>query len=132
MAVSISIYTIIGNILNAKITPWCSNDAKNYLPFGKMFGLEQIINSPTSITCRNTPLLDHFLASIFWWISQLGVVNVGVSDHQLIYCTRKINKLIAGCVHKHLSFHSFKKYSVYAYTMPWRKSISQITNYLIV
>ena len=128
MAISISIFNIIGNILNAKIIPSCSNDAKNYHPFCKMFGLVQITNSPTSITCRNTSLVDHFLASILSRISQLGVVNVGVSDHQLIYCTRRINKLIAGCIHKHLSFHSFKKYAVYAYKMPWRKSISQITN----
>ena len=78
-------------------------------------------NSPTCITCRNASLIDHILASIPSWISQHGDVNVGVYDHQLIYCTRKMNKLITGGGHKHISFHSFKKYSVDAYNDALKK-----------
>ena len=80
-----------------------------------MFGLKQIIKSPTRITCRNTSLIDHILASIPSRVSQHGVINVSVSDHQLIYCTRKINKIKTGGVHKHITFRSFKKYTVDAY-----------------
>ena len=80
-----------------------------------MFGLKQIIKSPTCITCRNTSLIDHSLASILSRVSQHGVINVSVSDHQLIYCTRKINKIKTGGVHKHITFRSFKKYTVDAY-----------------
>ena len=80
-----------------------------------MFGLEQITNSPTCITCKNTSLIDYISASIPSRISQHGVVHVSVSDHQLIYCTRKINKSITGCMHKQITFHSFKKYTVDAY-----------------
>ena len=42
-----------------------SNDVKNksYLQFCTMFGLTQIIKSPTSITCSST-LIDHILASL--------------------------------------------------------------------
>ena len=81
-----------------------------------MFGFEQIINSPTYITCRNTSLSDHVLSSIPSRISQHVVVLVSVSDHQLIYCRRKINKLITGGMQpKHTTFHSFKKYTVDAY-----------------
>ena len=73
------------------------NDARNYHQFCTMFGLKQMIKSPTYITCRNTSLIDHILASIPSQISQHGVINVSVSDHQLIiYCTRKINKTKAG------------------------------------
>ena len=78
-------------------------------------------NSPTCITCRNASLIDHILASIPSWISQHGDVNVGVYDHQLIYCTRKMNKLITWGGHKHISFHSFKKYSVDAYNDALKK-----------
>ena len=77
-----------------------------------MFGLKQIIKSLTQITCRNTSLIDHILASILSRILQHGVINVSVSDHQLTYCTRKINKTKTGGVHKHTTFCSFKKYSV--------------------
>ena len=80
-----------------------------------MFGLKQIIKSPTCITCRNTSLIVHILASISSWISQHGVINVSVSDHQLIYWTTKINRMKTGGVHKHITFRSFKKYTADAY-----------------
>ena len=79
-----------------------------------MFGIKQT-KSPTRITFRNTSLIDHILASIPSRVSQHGVINVSVSDHQLIYCTRKINKIKTGGVHKHITFRSFKKYAVDAY-----------------
>ena len=79
---------------NTLVSRSVSNDAKNYHQFCRMFGLEQIIKSPTCITCRNISLIDHILVNIPSQISQHGVVNFCVSDHQLIYCTRKINKPI--------------------------------------
>ena len=92
-----------------------TNDARNYHQFCTMFGLKQIIKSPMRITCRNTFLIDHILASIPSQVSRHGVINVSVSDHQLIYCTRKINKMKTGGVQKHITFRSFKKYTVDAY-----------------
>ena len=45
-----------------------------------MFGLKQI-KSPTHVTCSNTSLIDHILASLPDRISQEGVNNnVGLSD----------------------------------------------------
>ena len=80
-----------------------------------MFGLKQILKSPTRITCRNTSLIYHISASIPSRVPQHGVTNVSVSDNQLIYCTRKINKIKTGGVHKHINFRSFKKYTFDAY-----------------
>ena len=42
-------------------------------------------------------------------------VNISVSSHQIIYCTRKNNKTKTGGVLKHVTFSSFKKYAVEAY-----------------
>ena len=92
-----------------------TNDARNYHLFCTMFGLEQIIKSPTGITWRNTSLIDHILASIPSWVSQHDVINISVTDHQLIYCTRKINKIKTRGVQKHITFRSFKKYTADAY-----------------
>ena len=100
---------------NTLISRSVPNDARNYHQFFTIFGLKQIIKSATRITCRNTSLIDHILASIPSWISQHGVINVSASDHELIYCTRKINKIKAGSVRKHITFFSFKKYAVDAY-----------------
>ncbi len=57
-----------------------------------MHGLKQLIDSPTRITEKTSSLLDHILTNAHEKISQSGVVNVGLSDHQMIYCTRKIWK----------------------------------------
>ena len=59
-----------------------SNDVKNksYLQFCTMFGLTQIIKSPTSITCSST-LIDHILASLPDRIFQEGRVSTMVVYH---------------------------------------------------
>ena len=85
-----------------------------------MFGLTQIIKSPTRIICSSTSLIDHILASFPERVSQEGVINIGLSDHQLIYCTRKI-RIKAGGVHKKIKFRSLKNYTVDAYKNALRK-----------
>ena len=54
-----------------------------------LFGLKQLIKCPTHITCNSSSILDHVLASFSDRVSQSGVIDVDISDHQLIYCTRK-------------------------------------------
>ena len=43
-------------------------------------------------------------------ISQSGVISFGLSDHDLIYCTRKVSKAKFRS-HKQISFRSLKSYS---------------------
>ena len=86
-----------------------------------MFGLTQIIKSPTLITCSSTSLIDHILANFPERISQEGAINVGLSDHQLIYCTRKIGRIKTVGVHKKIKFRSRKNYAVDAYKNALRK-----------
>ena len=81
-----------------------SDDVKNYPQFCTMFGLTQIIKSSTGITCRSTSLIDLILSSLFERICQEGVINVGLSDHQLINFSRKINIIKTGGVHKKSNF----------------------------
>ena len=47
---------------------------------------------PTRITKNSSSVLDHVLTNSADRISQFGIVNVGLLDHQLIYCTRKITR----------------------------------------
>ena len=39
------------------------NDVKNYFDFCTMFGLKQLIESPTRITCSSSSMINHILAS---------------------------------------------------------------------
>ena len=89
-------------------------NVKNYFDFCTMFGLKQLIESPTRITCSSSSIIDHILASFPDRVTQQGILNVGLSDHQLIYCTRKITRIKRGG-HKQITFRSFKNYTIDGY-----------------
>ena len=91
-----------------------SNDVKNYFDFCAMFDLKQLIESSTRITCSSSSIIDHILASFFDRVIQRGIFNVGLSNHQLIYCTRKIARIKRGG-HKEIKFRSFKNYIIDGY-----------------
>ena len=86
-----------------------------------MFALIQIIKSPTRITCSSSSLIDHISASLPERISQEGVTNVGLSDHQLFNCARKISRIKTGSIHKKIEFRSLKNYAVDAYKSALRE-----------
>ena len=74
------------------------------------FSLKEIIQEPTRITSTTSSLLDHILTNAGWKISQKGVIDAGLSDHQLIYCTRKILRTKAN-MHNQIRIRSLKKYT---------------------
>ena len=47
-------------------------------------------------------------------VSQSGVTNLGIPDHQLIYCIRKTARIKSYC-HKRVTFSSLKSYSTEIY-----------------
>ena len=49
--------------------------------------LKQLIEAPKSVTGSSSTIIDHILASSPNRVSQQGVIDVGTSDHQIIYCT---------------------------------------------
>ena len=63
----------------------------NYREFCSLHGLKQLITSPTRVTETTSSLLDHVLTNSCDRVSQSGVIDIGISDHQIIYCTRKIS-----------------------------------------
>ena len=82
-----------------------SDDVKNYPQFCTMFGLTQIIKSPTGITCRSTSLIDHILSSLSERICQEGVINVGLSDHHsLISLEKSIELKLELCTKNQILF----------------------------
>ena len=94
------------NILNNKSVP---SDVKSYQKFCTFFELRQLIIIPTRITTGSSTIIDHILASFPERVTQSAVIDIGLSDHQLIYCTRKISRIKRGS-HKQIKFRSFKHY----------------------
>ena len=88
------------------------HEVKNYFQFCSLYGLEQLIKSPTRVT---SSLIDHILTTFPERVSQQGIFNVGLSDHQLIYCTRKFLRSKNVGTHKQILFRSLKNYTAEAY-----------------
>ena len=63
------------------------------------------------MTCGNLSLTDHILARLPERISQEGEMNVGLSDHQLNYCNRKISTIKLEVCTKKLNSVHFKNYA---------------------
>ena len=114
-------YTVHEN--NTAFTKFASADAKKYHQFCTIHGLKQLIQCPTRVTFSASTLTDHILASFPSRVSQKGVINVGLSDHQLIFCTRKIFKFKTGGFHKYINFHSLKNCRVDNYKKKLRQLV---------
>jgi hypothetical protein len=80
---------------------------KHYM---SMFGMTQIINTSTRITSTTSTILDLILISDPAKISQCGVLDIGLSDHQIIYCIRKCKKIPINR-HNGVTLRSLKNYS---------------------
>ena len=76
-----------------------------------MYGLSELIDCPTRITSNTSTLIDHILINTQGNISQSGVIDITISNHSLMYCTRKIPKAKDNR-HKEITFRSLKNYLV--------------------
>ena len=65
---------------------------KKWKEFITTFGLKQLIKQPTRITTNSSSLIDHVLTNTKDKISNSGILDIGLSDHQLIFCTRKLTR----------------------------------------
>ena len=77
---------------------------KKLLHFCKVLGLEQLIMEPTSVDMHTKFILDLVLVTDSKKISSSGVLDIGISDHNVIFCTHKISKVKIGSG----SHHSIK------------------------
>ena len=86
------------------------NGIKVYKELCILHNLTQIITEPTRITKNTQTLLDHILTNSVDKISQSGTIDLGMSDHQMIYCTRKTKKIKTN-TKKYIKIRSLKNYT---------------------
>ena len=48
-----------------------------------MFDLKQLVEVPSRVTCSSSTIVNHIQASFPDSVSQQGVIDVGLSDHQI-------------------------------------------------
>ena len=87
---------------------------RKYQEFCNVFNLKQRFSCPTCITCGSSTIIDNILASYPDRVSQKEIIDIEISDHQLIFCTRKTLKTKTAS-HKQISFRSLKNYSAVTY-----------------
>ena len=83
---------------------------KECLDFGYSYSLEQLISVPTRITESTATLIDHVLKNSPHKIIQSGVIEMSLSDRDLIYCTRKTTKLKSN-IHNKLNIRTMKNHT---------------------
>ena len=64
----------------------------NFENFMRIFDLKQIITEPTRITDTSETAIDSICTSDVGNVSQSGVLPCKLSDHNVIFCTRKLMK----------------------------------------
>ena len=82
-----------------------SPEVKNFFQFCSLDGFEQLIKSPTQVTHSTSSLIDHILTKFPERVSQQEIIDVGLSNHQLTYCTRKFSHTKVGTINKSYFAH---------------------------
>ena len=98
---------ILGD-MNISYQQQCSLQ-ESYKGLLRLFNLQQLINSPTRITPTSSTTIDHVLTNSKENIVQSGTIPCGLSDHLLIYCTRKTSRGVFNS-HNTVRIRSMKKY----------------------
>ena len=99
------------------------------LEFCFSHSLEQVIRRPTRITNQTPTLVDHIPTNWPDKVSKSGLRDLGLSDHNLIYWTRKTS-LPKSWKHNEIFVHSMKKYSVKKFLKNLRFFQDVFANYL--
>lgn len=101
---------IITGDFNSDILKKDSQNFKALDNFCRAFDFVQLIKEPTRVCETSETVIDLMLVSDQMRISKSGVVNYQVSDHCLIFCTRKISRNVFNC-HNSIKIRPLKRYS---------------------
>ena len=63
--------------------------AKKYAQIYSTLGLKQVMKHPTRITCHTSTLIDHIITNCEEKVTQSGVIDTSLSDHQLSFAPGK-------------------------------------------
>ena len=101
-----------------------------YLDFAFSYTLKQSISTPTRTTENTATLSVHVLTNSPHKIIKSKVVEVNLSDHELIYCTRKTTKLKFN-KRNELNICSMKNYIAEGFVELLKKLTSQIMRLML-
>ena len=88
-----------------------TNLVSQYKLFIQRYSFEQIIKHATRTTCSSSTLIDRILTNSREKISQSGVIDIGISDHRLIYLAQKLHRMKLN-TRKQIKIRSIKNYTI--------------------
>ena len=83
---------------------------KNYIDLCFSHSLHQLIMEPTRTTEHTKTLIDHILTNSPEKVIQSSVIEMGLSHHELVHCSRKTSLLKLNENYE-ISIRSMKNYS---------------------
>ena len=86
-----------------------SNYRKSYKDLTELHNFKQLINKPTRVTDTSASCIDHIFVNKSEKVCQAGIIESGISDHFITYCTRKINTEVIN-KHNTVNARSMKNY----------------------
>ena len=122
--ISSVILTLILYILNTKGMAASQRSAhiliNKYHEFCQIFSLKQLITCPMHVTCNTSSLIDHILTNSTEKIFQSSIIDCGISNHQLIFCKRKVKQAKFN-KHNNVFLRSLKQYTVNVFVKELQK-----------
>ena len=71
------------------------NNARHMANVCSLFNLVQLVEKPTRITLEKATIIDHIATICARNVIKVGVREVSLSDHYMVYCIRKFNGAVA-------------------------------------
>ena len=78
-------YILIGKGSTTSVHTFINRHEK----FCHTYSLKKLITCPTRLTYNTSSLIDHILTNSTEKIFQSGIIDSGLSDHQVIFCIKK-------------------------------------------
>ena len=91
-----------------------SSAQRNYSDTLLLNNFTQLIDCPTRITPTTSTTIDHILCNHRENVYQHGTIDCGMSDHLVIYCSRKIRRDVVN-VNNYVKLRSMKDYDPVVY-----------------
>ena len=64
-----------------------------YRELCQIHSLKQLMTCPTRVICNTSTLIDHIRTNSTEKIFQSGVIDSGITDHHLIFFSRKVKRV---------------------------------------
>ena len=106
---------ILAGDLNTNILKKDAPIYKSFSNFCNLHSLTQLISQFTRVCSSTQTIIDLVITSDKSKIAKSGVIECGLSDHNIIFCTRKIHKAVINC-HNTIRFRSKTNYTSEALT----------------